>query len=205
MMDKTTWGRAEILRLFFFGGTTRFHRACSYGDEARVRQTVLGRPQLIDAPDLWGVSPIEYACIFSRPTVVTLLLSHGATVSCGTALCSAVATGNEAVVDALVSAGVDVNARSRRRFGGSTALHVAAATEQIGFVYYLSKMGADANVTDLCGRTPLHYAATCGNIDLCEALLRIGADRAVADGNAIAPWEVARNAGFTDIARTLRT
>jgi len=69
--------------------------------------------------------------------------------------------------------GVKVNAADAQ---GRTALHVAAANDDVDGVCRLIEWGADVNIRDNKRRTPIHVAAGSGNMKTTMLLLEVGAD-----------------------------
>jgi ankyrin repeat protein len=74
-----------------------------------------------------------------------------------TALHCATWKGHEAVVEWLISAGVDVQAHNENDHWGTTALHAAAHANQARIARRLIDAGADVNAQDREGRTPLFH------------------------------------------------
>ena len=95
-----------------------------------------------------------------------------------------VAVGNEnlAVIEALIEAGADLEARGD---DDHTPLHVAVGNENLAVIEALLNAGADPMARDDNGRTPLHVAARdSGNPVVIQALLAAGAEvDARADGD----------------------
>merc|ERR1712039_213481 len=59
---------------------------------------------------------------------------------------------------------------------GTTALHIAAANNDVDAVCRLIEWGADVNLYDFRKRTPLHTAARKGKYETTMLLLELGAD-----------------------------
>lgn len=86
---------------------------------------------------------------------------------------SAVSSGRDDVVEALLQAGADVSIANK---GGRTALHYAASKGRLEIARLLIAHGAKINQKDKFGCTPLHRAASAGHPELCEMLIEEGAD-----------------------------
>ncbi len=84
------------------------------------------------------------------------------------------------LVDALIAAGADINARDKR---GATPLFRAAGTGCSACVARLLAAGADVSALDLRGRNVLHTA----NAETLPALLKAGASPLVRDTNGNLP------------------
>jgi ankyrin repeat protein len=67
------------------------------------------------------------------------------------------AVGRHAIVQLLLSRGVDVNYRSGHR--GASPLHYPAGYRQLAMVRFLVARGADMTVTDKSGRTSYEFAS----------------------------------------------
>jgi uncharacterized protein len=82
--------------------------------------------------------------------------------------------GDQPAVRALAAAKADINGAQG---DGMTALHWAAANDDLDMARLLIAAGADVKaVTRVQGNTPLMTAAATGDSDLLEALLKAGAD-----------------------------
>lgn len=81
--------------------------------------------------------------------------------------------GNTAIVEELLSSGVNPDARTRR---GRTALHYAAENGHNGILGLLLGSGAQVDLPNKWGRTALHYAASKHWIDCVQTLINRGAD-----------------------------
>ncbi|XP_046983905.1 ankyrin repeat domain-containing protein 65-like [Schistocerca americana] len=125
------------------------------------------------------------------------LLAAGADVGargeCGggyTVLHWAAESGHVAAASCLVSAGAEVDARTRLE--QRTPLHWAAYKGHAGVVRLLVGASADPNARDRWERTPLHWAAEWGHAGAAAELLLAGADRGARDERWRTPLDVAR-------------
>jgi len=116
-----------------------------------------------------------------------------------TPLMMAAAYSSMAVMNVLVTAGADVNAKNDF---GATALHWCAGDLQK--VRLLLDKGADVNARSKMGRTPLLIAAAhSGGAPVVELLLAKGAKVAVVDNTFSSPLSVAALAGDAATVRLL--
>jgi ankyrin repeat protein len=94
------------------------------------------------------------------------------------ALFEAVAAGDIAGARALLSKGVDVNARDPRSplYDGATALATAAERGLVDMLRLLLELGAEVNARSVSGWTALMRACNSGQTDAARCLLDAGAD-----------------------------
>jgi len=173
--------------------TPQLLAAIEAGDEARVCE-LLARGAEVNQPsnDPDGETPLIRAVRAGRPRLVTLLLEHGAAVNQPQAAARAwtpviFAHNEPAVLQLLIAAGADVNARAagrevmtqvggRKRRGGETALHLAAAANNPEAVKLLLDAGAALEAVAEDGGAPLDYALRLGTANTAaEALVAAGA------------------------------
>lgn len=151
------------------------HEACCWGDVARVARLIQADPDCVKKNSADGFSPLGLACFF----------------------------GHEALVDALLAAGADVNAAAANAFKVAP-LHSACAVSHIGIVRKLLDAGADVNAKQMRGVTALHSAAHNGRTDIAELLLAHGADRSARMDDGKTPSDLAEDKGFEEAGRLLR-
>jgi ankyrin repeat protein len=111
--------------------------------------------------------------------------------------------GNEAVVNALLSAGADVNAVDDR---GATALHWSVGASGAGpgaMVQILVQRGTKVDSTDERGRTALHWAANAADAEAVGELLELGASATLADRDGRTALHLACAAGSSASASAL--
>jgi|SRR5215471_5098375 len=104
-------------------------KAAKKGSVESVKALLAGHPGLLDARDKDGSTPLHCA----------------------------VWKGHPEMVEALINAGADVNARNENDHWGTTPLHAAAHANQAGIAQLLIDRGADLNAKDREGRTPLFH------------------------------------------------
>jgi ankyrin repeat protein len=196
----------------------------SEADEVkRIQALIKDSPDLINAPDQNGETPLQSAAAKGNPAVVKLLLDGRAAVD-GlrqpglTALHYAAANGHKAVVDLLLSKGAKADAQN---WAGITPLHVAAQKgyEEVAKALLAAGASVDAKTTATDNRdffiggvrclssesnqTPLHMAAAAGYASLAELLLAKGADANAEDGAGRTPLHLAAKGGSTGLVKLL--
>jgi ankyrin repeat protein/mono/diheme cytochrome c family protein len=154
----------DVLRAWIDAGADMPGRAAE--SAAIVRETSPAMQRLIDA-----IEGRDLARVKSMLAADKALANAGDGVG-STALMHAAASGTVAIMQALVDAGADVNAKNSR---AATALHWAAADD--AKVKLLLLNGAAVNAKTVEGRTPLYAAATMpGGAASIRHLLEAGAD-----------------------------
>jgi ankyrin repeat protein len=169
-----------------------------------------------------GVEKMHSGC-------VRLLLDAGANAKDEGMLQDAVATGSLTNVKLLVSAGADVNAKSRKT---GTPLEEAAKIGRTDMIEYLVSHGADVNGGKQSEKSPLwhaieyqhdssvkmllgfgasttgedflHCAARGGSIAVLQEILASGVDINLRDSKGRTAVEEAREKGFQDVVNFLR-
>jgi RNA polymerase sigma factor (sigma-70 family) len=119
-----------------------------------------------------------------------------------TALHFAVGVGDLTLTDALIDAGADVNAMSKRQF--ATPLHVAAMQRRNTFITRLLAAGANVGAVNTHGHSALHTAAYRGHVPSIKALLTAGAAVALKDAGRRTPLDWAQHRGNGEAAAVLR-
>lgn len=137
-----------------------FFDACRRGDVADVSKVCELFPELINASDAKGYTPLIIAAYNDQKEVVDLLLEKGALpdsqdISGNTALMGAAFRGHIEIVRRLLAAGADVNARNGQ---GAPALTFAATFGQLDIARLLLENGADSTLADSRGKSAFDHA-----------------------------------------------
>jgi ankyrin repeat protein len=120
----------------------------------------------------------------------------------GTPLQRAADGGHEDLVEFLLAAGSDVNARDNT---GWTPLHCASNRGHKDVVRLLLASKADVNAAEDYGRTPLAYAAMNNHKDVVSLLLKNKADVNAKEQKGVPPLHWAARAGHKDVVELLLT
>lgn len=115
-------------------------------------------------------------------------------------LATAVKDGDQASVRSLIVQKADVNSPMP---DGSTALHWAAASDDLETVDLLLRAGANPKAQDRYGFTPLYFAAANGSAPVIRKLLEAGADPNAADAQKETALMTAARAGSLDAIKAL--
>lgn len=155
LMMSIYFQRTEITALLVKAITKlTYFEACALGDAETVAKRLDEDPQQIYENSADGFSGIGLASFFGKDLVVALLIELGADIQKASAnplrvapLHSAAAGGHLGIVEVLLNAGAEVNAKQE---GGFTPLHSAAQNADLEMVKLLIEYGADPlALTDL--------------------------------------------------------
>lgn len=148
--------------------------AAALGDEQGLAAILGADPGAVGARTVDGYTPLHLAAFLGRTGAVMLLVHLGADTtavadnpSAVQPLHSAVASGDPAVVEALVQARVDLDARQQ---GGFTPLMGAATQGATTMVERLLAAGARRRLVDDDGRTAADHAEATGHHGLVDLL-----------------------------------
>ena len=154
------------------GGMTELQHAAYRGDIDGVVAAMRGRPDL-NAADQSGWTALHW--------LVDMGMVDGE---------------RERILDVLVAAGADVDARDLE---GSTPLMIACRAGNPDLVRRLVDAGAAVNARDHNGRTALMEAACYGEPQTVNLLLASGADRSARTSDGKTAMELARMQGWDEV------
>jgi ankyrin repeat protein len=149
--------------------------AATVGNTNRIQAILEAKPELANAVNHDGYTPLGLASFFGHETAVQSLLERGA----------------------------DIN-RVHKNREANTALDGAVAANQIGVVRLLLSKGAEVNCRAAGGFTPLHKAAFAGHEEMVRLLLAHGADVQAKDDKNRTPFAIATEKGHADLSDLLR-
>jgi ankyrin repeat protein len=155
------------------------HVCAQKGDLDGVKALIEKDPELVDARDKEGRTPLHWACRGVHLDVVKYLVGKGADVNAEDSnkivpLHSLATRNNAKAIAVLLDSGADVDAKD---YGGNTALHYAAMTDAADAVEILCEAGAEIENRENYSRTPLILGAReRGGPRTIKILLDAGAD-----------------------------
>jgi ankyrin repeat protein len=148
--------------------------SAALGKLERLTRLLAQDPRSMDSFSADGFTPLQLATFFSEPATSRLLLQRGANVELVSknpmalrAIHSAAAGGSTEIVEKVLLAGADANARQH---GGFTALQAAAGAGRVDMVRALLAHGADRNAKNDAGRTARDLAAEKGHTAVVKLL-----------------------------------
>ncbi len=211
----------------------KFFEAIKKGEREEVEAMLAADPNLIQARDKDGLSPIMVAAYQQRFDIVYKLVDHTVTLTIfevaatgklqqmmmllakepGLAnaysidgfqpLGLAALFGHLEVVEFLIRAGAWVNSASKNKLQASP-LNTAAARGYVDIAYQLLEAGADPNSKQLGDTTPLHSAASNGHVDMIRVLLNYGANLQARNKDGKTPLDLATERGHEAAAILLK-
>ncbi|MBK5290607.1 MAG: ankyrin repeat domain-containing protein [Acidobacteriia bacterium] len=156
------------------GVELNLHEAAAVGAFQRVKDLVAERGRLIDAHSTDGFTPLSLSAFFGHLEVATHLVNQGANLNLAAnnkmmvaPIHAAVASRNAAIVELLVSAGVDVNQQQRHGF---TPLHAAAQNGDEEIVRLLLAHGARRDIRAASQQTAMDLAMLKGHAGVVALL-----------------------------------
>ena len=153
------------------------HEAARVGELSHVAALLKEWPELLEATDEKGQTPLHAAVLGGRTEVTDYLLRRRANLEARsktgfTPLHWAAAKNLTNVMTVLLTAGADVNAQN---LAGETPLILAARNAQFEATRWLLAYQSNPNLEDRAGNTPLLLSSALGDAPAVEALLKAGA------------------------------
>jgi hypothetical protein len=136
------------------------HDAIQKGDQSTVKSLLAAKPDLINAKNSKGATPLHIAALFNRKDLAVHLIANGAAVNAkdytinATPLYVAAQNGHIDIVELLIAKGADVNTKAK---GGYTPLYVAAAGGHLGVATLLIATKADVNMNSNDGGSVKYF------------------------------------------------
>lgn len=183
------------------------HEAVRLGDVERIKTLFKTSPDIINATDEKGLTPLHAAAGKRQTSVAQTLLALRANPNAQadsgeTPLHVAARRGDPAMARLLLSHGANVNARDK--FDTTPLLLAVLQLEQQELVRLLLTNRADANARSRAGLTALVEAARIGNQGAAQLLLNAGADpNAIDSATGASPLHLAASRGHGGIVQSL--
>eukprot|EP01122_Echinamoeba_exundans_P013977 TRINITY_DN6229_c0_g1_i1.p1 TRINITY_DN6229_c0_g1~~TRINITY_DN6229_c0_g1_i1.p1 ORF type:complete len:781 (-),score=153.69 TRINITY_DN6229_c0_g1_i1:97-2439(-) len=136
-------------------------------------------------------SALIYAVQNGHNTIAKELITYDAelltlaTVSGATPLHVAVQVDRKDMVELLLDAGANVNAK---KGDGDSPLHIACLLNRVGLISYLIERGANLSAKNNYGATVLHSACSRKRLETVLELLRCGASVSIRDNDGLTPF-----------------
>uniref|UniRef100_A0A8C1WN15 Notch receptor 3 n=1 Tax=Cyprinus carpio TaxID=7962 RepID=A0A8C1WN15_CYPCA len=186
-------------------GETALHLAARYA-RADAAKRLLDAGADANAQDNAGRTPLHAAVAADAQGVFQILIRNRATdldarmYDGSTALILAARLAVEGMVEELITCHADVNAVDEI---GKSALHWAAAVNNVEATVALLKNGANKDMQDLKEETPLFLAAREGSCGAVKVLLAHFANREITDHMDRLPRDIAQERMHHDIVQLL--
>ena len=206
--------------------------AIKSANRAEVNRLVRKHPELLNARDANGASPLLFAIYCQKAEIATALADAAGSIDIfeaaalgrvdrikqllreNPARASSYSPDGFPVVglasffghlDAartLIAAGANIHAAATNALKVQ-AIHAAVASRNIEIVRAVLEAGADPNAAQQQGFRPIHEAGNNGNRELAELLMRYGADPSLKNDEGKTAITLAREKGHTEFANWL--
>jgi ankyrin repeat protein len=180
--------------------------AASRMNHLKIVESLLRHGADVNAPGMWGRTPLLFASSRGHLEVVRWLLEHDADVNAKdqsrdwTSLHLAAYYGHLEIVQTLLEHNADTAARDK---SGSTPLHQASGCERVDIVRLLLNNGAGPKAHDDHQNTSLHIASYSGNLGIARLLLEHGAEVDVKNRAGRAAYQIAFEQGHDEVVQLL--
>jgi len=148
--------------------------ACRQGNVEKIKELYEENPDIINAEDYKGFTPLILASYNDQPLAVDFLLEKGVVIdppngTANSALMGVCFKGYTDIAAKLLDAGAEVN---QVNSNGATALTFAATFGHLAIAEMLLQKGADVHAQDARGKSPLDHAEIQGNQEMFDLLIR---------------------------------
>ena len=183
-------------------GFSVLHSAAGGGNVEVIQE--LGHVCNVNMANTDGITPLHIAACQGHTEAALKLIRLGADLVTASdtvrqPIHLAASMGNMSTVKMMLDEGCDVNMISL----GTSLLHNAVRSGNIGLIAELQARKCDVNVPDSEGDSPLDYAALKGSSDVIHLLIQHGADKHAAGGSLGGPVQAAAATGNWSIVETL--
>jgi ankyrin repeat protein len=182
------------------------HELAESGDLESLQVVLRDQPDLVNAKNENGRTPLHLACRGAYPEVVKYLVAHGADVNArddyqSTPLHFAAYRNLTESMNVLLEGKADANLQDHSK---ATPLHYAAMADQTAAVEVLIAAGAKLEIPDDYGRTPLMLCAReRGGPQTINIVLEAGADVTATDRYGDDALELAAWRGKEEVVNLL--
>ena len=151
----------EIARILIEDGAYYdIYTACALNDTSRLKELIAENPDVVDATDDYGMTPLHWAARANSTECAEILLEHGALVNVlnkahRTPLQLAAEANREDIIRLLAQHDADLNTQDRK---GRTPLHRATYEGKVEAAETLLEAGADPTVLNKNGKTAFEIA-----------------------------------------------
>ena len=180
--------------------------AASRMNRLTVVQSLLRNGADVNAPGMWGQTPLLFASEWGSLETVRWLIEHGADVNAKasdnhfTSLHLAASSGNLEIVQILFEHNANVNARNNV---GHTPLQLASSRGDVDIVRFLLNHSVDPKARGINQWTPLHEVSSSGHLDIARLLLEHGAEVDAEDSRGRTSYQIALSEGHDEVIKLL--
>lgn len=169
---------AVFVLIVIFISAQDIHRAAGEGDLVKVKEFLEKNPELLNAKDVQGSTPLLNAAYSGQKVVVDFLIKKGADLDSlntykYTPLHYSILRRHIGVAEMLIKAGADPNISN---VWGYTPLHTCAGRNFLKEAEFLIQNKAGVSTKNEIGETPLFAAVKSGQRDMILLLIKNGAD-----------------------------
>ena len=129
------------------------------GSVQEVKAVVKETPNVLNAKDQRGSTPLVLACYYNNIDIVRYIIQNiddvNGTTKDGSPLMASAVKGYNAISKLLITAGTDVNLQDANQ---TTALHYAVMFKNYDLVLMLLEAGANPNHKNNVGQSPMDFA-----------------------------------------------
>ena len=180
--------------------------AASRMNRLTVVQSLLRHGADVNAPGLWGWTPLLFASYWGCLETARWLIEHGADMDAKaleghhTSLHLAASSGNLEIVQMLFEHNANVNARNKT---GHTPLQLASSRGDVDIVRFLLNHSVDPKARGINQWTPLHEVSSSGHLDIARLLLEHGAEVDAEDSRGRTSYQIALSEGHDEVIKLL--
>ena len=184
---------------------TPLHNGCKEGNAVTLTETLISHGADIRCEDELGRTPIHFASLAGKASVVECLHFFGANVNCcdkrqQTPLHYACISGHVNTMRSLLKLNGDINYRDNDfRIPLHYASKAGATKAVITLLRHSGRSCPHKDVCDVNGQTPLHIASMEGHLSTITALLKLDADVDCRDRRQRTPLHYASKAGMDSL------